>query len=562
MKLQRLAGPSDAWVVIPARGGSVGIPRKNLRLLGGIPLIAHTIQTATSILPAERVVVITDDVEIAEVSGSWGASVILEKVPTPPQETLDTKLLRNLPLLRERGATDNDIIVTVQPTSPLLKPSTLREGISRVASADIGSVVSVADDRHLRWRLNSNGEILPAFEERVNRQQLPPEYRETGGIIGARLRSIETHGTRVVSPVSILPVGDEEAVDIDSYADLYAAAHLLSRKKIAIRVDASKALGMGHVYRALALCTELARHDIRVFLSAGLHLGQQFFDQYPYRHESVTSHEEFCLRLQDWQPDLIVFDVLDTTAETVSSARRAAPHSKIVTFEDRGPGASEADLLVAEFVHNAEVPESDQLTGVDYALLSPSFELGRPSEAIAKAEVSNVLVLFGGTDPGHLAERALTSLDRVGYDGSVTVVRGLGAGPIETPSKQWSFELEMFEDVKHMPGLMRRADLAFTSAGRTIVELMSCGVPSICLAQNEKELTHTHATRDNGVLALGLGSLVPDDELDTATSTILTDRGIREELTALARRAGERRRNQNTISAILTRVGFEDFPDI
>lgn len=554
----------NAWIVIPARGGSVGIPRKNVRLLGGKPLISYAIMTALQVLPADRVLVITDDAEIARVADNEGASVILEQVLTPADETLDTKILRNFPELRLRGAQDHDLVITVQPTSPLLKSETLREVWRKFESDEtVASVLSVADDRHLRWKIDDSGAAAPAFDKRVNRQQLPAEFRETGGVIAARLADIEREGSRVIAPVSVIALGEDEALDIDNYADLYAAAHLLSRRRIAVRVDASREIGMGHVYRVLALASELARHELKIFLSSKMELGQRFFAEYPYIVELVDDHEDFCAQLSEFDPDLVVLDVLDTDASDIRAIRKAAERTKIVTFEDRGNGAAEADLLVAEFIDNPEVPGHRKVAGIDYALLSPAFEY-RVTEQDGRRmeEVRNVLLLFGGTDPSGLAGRSVNILAQVGYANKVTLVRGLGASPLDFREEDLPFELELLEHVTNMPALMENADLAFTSAGRTVVELLSRGVPSICLAQNSKEMTHTHAVKENGVLPLGLGTDVDEDVFADATRGMLWDPQLRSEYASRAAAAGARRSNRKTIKAILDKVGFTDFPDI
>ena len=100
------------WIVIPARGGSTGVPRKNVRLLAGVPLIARTIQTALSGTDAGRVVVITDDDEIAEISERYGAVVTREQ-RTTGKATLDEVMVRTIPVLRELGAVDSDILLTM-----------------------------------------------------------------------------------------------------------------------------------------------------------------------------------------------------------------------------------------------------------------------------------------------------------------------------------------------------------------------------------------------------------------------------------------------------------------
>ena len=557
----------NAWVLIPARGGSVGIPRKNLRLLGGKPLIHYAIATALEVVPAERVVVITDDAEIAAVAARAGAEVVVEDRATPAEETLDTKILRNLPGLRGRGARDDDPVLTVQPTSPLLKSETIFRAIAAFAEPTVRSVLTVAADQHLRWKRQSDGAVTAAFTARVNRQQLPLEYRETGGVIAARLSDIEKAGSRVIEPVQVIVLDEDEAIDIDGYADLLAAAHLLTRKRIAIRVDASHDLGMGHVYRMLALVSELARHEVTIYLSADAVLGQRFFAETPYHVVTVTSDDDFVFELRESRPDLVVLDVLDTEAEFIRSLRAYVPQAKIVSFEDRGSGAPLVDLLVAEFIDTPDVPEERTLAGIEFALLAPAFEIEDSLEVVAErdshvrarlpSEVTEVLVLFGGSDPSGLAQRALASLRRCGYREHVTVVRGLGARTLELDPQGYPFHLEVLENVSSMPELMSRADIAFTSAGRTVVELASRGTPAICLAQNEKELTHTHATAAHGVLALGLGTRISDDELDAATRSMLDDSELRAIYGARAWSTGHSRRNHKTISAIFERLGFD-----
>lgn len=551
-----------SWVIIPARGGSVGIPRKNLRMLGGKPLIAWSIAAALEVLPRERVIVVTDDLEISAVAEECGASVVLETQATPSAETLDTKIVRNIPRLVALGAKDEDVLLTIQPTSPLLRPETVRKAIAVFEDTRARSVLTVADDRHLRWIGDGSGNVVPGFTARVNRQELPETYRETGGIIGARIGDIATHGTRVLAPTEVIVLGEDEAIDIDTYSDLYATAHLLSRKKVALRVDASTRLGMGHVYRMLAVASELARHEVTIYLSKDQQLGIDFFARFPYRTVLVSDDADFFGKLAESQADLVILDVLDTTHDFVESIRAACPASKVVTFEDCGSGASAADLLISEFVTNDDVPEERKLSGIDFAVLSPVFESGARVQHPQPEAVSEVLVLFGGTDPSQLALRALRALQETGYTEHVTVVRGLGAAPLDIEQSDLPFRLTVLENVPNMPAIMSAADLAFTSAGRTVIELISRGVPSICMAQNAKEMSHTHATEENGVSFLGLGTEVSDADLNAAVSLLLESRALREEYASRAWTKGVRRTNQRTISEMLGKIGFEDFPNL
>jgi len=85
---------------------------------------------------------------------------------------------------------------------------------------------------------------------------------------------------------------------------------------------------------------------------------------------------------------------------------------------------------------------------------------------------------------------------------------------------------------------------------------MSIGVPTICLAQNQKELTHTHATKSNGVINLGLGSLISKADLAAAIAGLIKDSALRAELNAAALAATAKRSNAQIVKRIFDFLGF------
>ena len=546
--------PQQPWIVIPARGGSVGVPRKNVRMLAGKPLIAHSILTALQVTATDRVVVITEDDEIDEISRFYGATVVREKSVASGKSTLDQLMLRHLSDLEELGARDTDLLLTLQPTCPLLSPARFEEALLRFADG-AGSVITVKDDRHLSWTLDAAGNPQPLYAARVNRQQLPANYRESGSIIGCRISDLKTQQTRIVHPIALVELPEQEALDIDTFADLVVAEHWKSRLSIVIRADAAAELGMGHAYRALALAQSLARHQILLVTSAGKPLGAEFFSQYPFAHTSIAGDAEFEALLVEHAPDLVVLDLLDTEADFVAKLRGVlGAESKIVSFEDLGSGAEAVDLLVSDLYENPNVPAERQLSGVTNAILAPSFET-LPRRAPLRAPTQTALVLFGGTDPSGLAFRALDALQAIDFTGGVTVVRGLGASPLEPD--RWRLNLELRHNVKNIAELMAQADVALSSAGRTLTELASIGVPTLCLAQNQKELGHSHATEANGVIMLGLGEMVSDQQLQLAIQALLGDVEMRKELQSQALASLAERSNDAVIARILERLGLK-----
>lgn len=542
---QQLESP---WIVIPARGGSTGVPRKNVRLLAGEPLIARTIKTALSGTLPGRVVVITDDDEIAEISERFGAVVTREE-KTTGKATLDEVMVRTIGFLKTLGAADQDVLLTMQPTCPFIKPERIKEAMTKFLGG-AGSVITVVDDRHLEWLIDSEGNPKPAYTARVNRQLLPAKYRESGAIIGARIADIVRTGTRIVEPINLVEVPDGESLDIDTFSDWAVAEHLASRKRILLRTDAAKELGMGHVYRTLALAYALARHDITIVLSEDKPLGSEFFSDFPFKVDTVKSDLDFLNYARKAKADLVVLDRLDNLAEFVTLL---GGFCKVVTFEDLGEGAEVADLLVADLYENPRVAPERQLTGVENAILAPSFEtLNR--QIVFKQKVSEILVLFGGTDPANLADTALRALEFIGFTERVTLVRGLGADLIDP--KAYRLNLKVLSNVKNMPAVMEKADLALSSAGRTITELSSLGIPTLCLAQNAKELTHTHTTPSNGVIMLGLGKLVGIETLAAHLSELISNEELRETLHLRAIESTAGRSNERIVRRIMKQIGF------
>ena len=139
-------------VVIPARGYSKNIPRKNLRLLGEKPLIYYSIDIAKASQYVDDVVVSTEDSEIASIVEKYGTSVVKRPVELATDETLLDTVIYGAMLQKEKQAFDEyDIVITIQPSSPLLKTETLDKAIEKFADFNIDSVISVVDDKNLRW---------------------------------------------------------------------------------------------------------------------------------------------------------------------------------------------------------------------------------------------------------------------------------------------------------------------------------------------------------------------------------------------------------------------------
>jgi CMP-N-acetylneuraminic acid synthetase/spore coat polysaccharide biosynthesis predicted glycosyltransferase SpsG len=480
--------------IVPARGGSKSIPRKNLRAVGGRPLLLHSLDMLADIPRFHRIIVSTDDPEIAGVARAHGYEVL----DRPAEHATDTSTIADVAEHVCAALGWNGAVGVFQPTSPTLKAETVREAIQVFDHGHYASLCSVVADTKLRW--NDHG---PLYQSRVNRQQLSPEWRETGGIQLAR-----TGYQLVGDPHRLFEVSAEEAHDIDTPDDLEAARRALSRKRIEFRLVAGKKVGAGHLYRCLALADELAHHDVRI-TPAGFGGWEKWVANVVVGSGRAVGPHGL--------PHLVVFDALDTTEREVAEVK--ARGAQVVTLEDLGPGARLADLTINELYSQGDE------CGPRWAVLRPEFQALDPPPTVEDAR--RVLVLFGGTDPAHLSERVSRVLMRQPLH-EVTVLLGPAAQPTG---------FAPFVNVVRggsVSALIREADLVVTGAGRTVHEAAACGVPVLSIAANERESRHSHC---DGVLRLGLHVAVSDDTIQGAVHRLLKAPDLRQEMASTARAA-------------------------
>ena len=221
--------------IVPARGGSKGIPRKNIRPLAGKPLICHTIQCARQAVSVTRVIVSTDDKEIAAVAAKAGAEVPFLRSAALARD--DTPIIDVIiDVLQRLDSTDTwPLISVLQPTSPLRLPQDIDETVRLMDEKEFDSVSSFCQSPHpaeYLYRIDTGRTARAIFTEDENfiRQDMEPAYLMNGAVYVVKreivLQKRSLFGTRLGA--YIMP--EERSVDIDTPLDLDWAEFLLTRR--------------------------------------------------------------------------------------------------------------------------------------------------------------------------------------------------------------------------------------------------------------------------------------------------------------------------------------------
>jgi spore coat polysaccharide biosynthesis predicted glycosyltransferase SpsG len=198
-------------------------------------------------------------------------------------------------------------------------------------------------------------------------------------------------------------------------------------------------------------------------------------------------------------------------------------------------------------------PQSNHWYGVEHAILNPNFEMVSPKEE-PKETVEHILIAYGGTDPANLTEKAISALIGLGYDKKTTVILGPGHShyeAIKEKIKEFNGDVQLLQDVSNMAVLMKEADLALTSAGRTVTELMTIGVPTITMCQNNREMRHNHASSTFGIVNLGFGESISSEVLADHIKMFISDVSLRRDMYARMRNAVKNRSNAAIVNKIL-----------
>jgi len=400
---------TEILAIIPARGGSKGIPRKNIRPFAGYPLIAWSIAAAKQSQQVTRVIVSTDDDEIASVAREFGAETpFMRPAKFAEDNTTDLPVFEHaLQWLAEHEKYQPDVVVQLRPTSPIRPRGLVDEAIRILLEhrdADsVRGVVPAGQNPHKMWRISGDhGPMknlldMPGIEEPYNapRQILPPIYWQTGHIDAIRTETITKGGSMsggVIYPIIIDP---RYTIDIDNLQDWARYEHLVSSGELDMVTPGKTRRPMPETIKLIICDFDGVITDNRVWTDQD-------------GHETIVASRADSMRINQMREIGIDVMILSSQVNSVVSARA----KKMGVEAVHGVGLQDKGRAMREILAQKNLqPEEVVYIGNDWNDL-PCFEIAGWAVAVADAypEVLRAADYVLKTPGGHGAVRELCDL--------------------------------------------------------------------------------------------------------------------------------------------------------
>tara|TARA_B100000686_G_scaffold229499_1_gene236880 strand:- start:8 stop:1627 length:1620 start_codon:yes stop_codon:yes gene_type:complete len=479
-------------VIIPAFTQDTPPQRDVMRKLGGASLIQRAIAKSRELIDegTDQIYVLTDSELVALTAERAGAKI---HVLTDDSNTKDAIEVWRRVIVKTPRFSDSHVLV-LSPFAPLVKKSTFE--VAREALTHSNASVVSMTQKYLAVDSPPDRLCLSTALLRHDHHETPIRTNAFTLFDASCLRS----ASEELFSSLYLPGGDD-LFEIRSYQDWWVCEKLLLRRRIVFRVIGNRQLGMGHIYRALSLAHEITDHEIIFVTEADHHHAVSELADHDYRLEvySPDSISDDLIRLE---PDLVVNDILDTSADYVSALRDA--EIQVVNFEDLGPGALIASATFNELYDRPQIDGDNLYWGNSYFFVRDEFAEASPCPY--RDTPRSLLLTFGGTDQHDLTQKLLEVVSTPCREHNVHISIVTGPGYNHYDQLKADIAGEPNISLTHATGviskIMENADIAITSNGRTVYEMAHMNIPAIVVPQHQREKTHSFACEENGFIAL------------------------------------------------------------
>lgn len=274
----------------------------------------------------------------------------------------------------------------------------------------------------------------------------------------------------------------------------------MKQKKILVRVDGNREIGLGHVYNMLTILENFKNDEILILMNNEKKLGYDKLKKSGFKIKFFKSNNEMLNIIQKYEPEMIFNDILNTSEKYMKKIREY--NSFIVNFEDLGKGRKIADLVFNP-IYFSKNSSKTEFYGEKFACVRKEFR-GKKIHSTRK-NVKKISISFGGTDPTNKTIKVLKILHMIHLKNiEINVILGLGflkRDKIKTIVKKMNnqdYKISIIEKPDNISKYIHNSDFTITSNGRTVFEIGAMEIPMIAIAVNNREKKHSFVKYSEG----------------------------------------------------------------
>jgi len=371
-------------ILIIAREGSKNIARQNLRLVNEKPLFYYVLEKSLKIKNTD-VYVSTDSQEISELTKFYGGSVI----ERPKSLTLDNTRLEDISfhalnyLKKEKKSYEKCLVLS--PMFPLINEKTISKFFQSI-SKKVNTVFGYTDSNQVGFGKKTLVGGLVKLEEQKN----PSVKLEK--IVSFDCKSF-LKLKKNLHPFYGIEIKPDEIFYVKDYHDFEVLEKKITRRKILIRVDGSKRIGLGHVYNMLTILNHFRNDDLLIVMNNRKNFGASLFRENLYKVKFFSRSSELIDIISKFKPDIIFNDILNTDPTYMRNLKENG--CMIINFEDLGKGRNFADLVFNPIFYK-DKKIKNEFYGPEFACVRDEFRIWDAGKI--RKNVKRVLITFGGTD--------------------------------------------------------------------------------------------------------------------------------------------------------------------
>ena len=282
----------------------------------------------------------------------------------------------------------------------------------------------------------------------------------------------------------------------------------MKKKKILVRVDGSKEIGLGHVYNMLTILQHFKKDKILIVMNGKKRLGSTKLRKKGYKIKFFSNKKNLFEIISGYTPNIIFNDTLNSNYNDMKKLRKI--NCMIVNFEDLGIGRKLADLVFNP-IYFSKKNTKTEFYGEKYACVRDEFRKRKLN--LTRKKVKKISITFGGTDPTGKTFKVLKILHSMNLKHiQINAILGLGflhRGKIKAFSNKMhddGFKIKIIEKPDSISKYIQNSDFTITSNGRTVFEIGAMQIPMIAIAVNTRERKHSFVRYSKGGFHIDVNS--------------------------------------------------------